>query len=57
MNKILDTHVFRYSLWDKLNNTIYDSISADVWELVPQLVNNSINEIRLTYKSIRIKYE
>jgi hypothetical protein len=57
MNRIQDTHIFRYSLWEKLNNTVYDSISADMRELVPQLVNNSINEMRLIYKSIRIKYE
>jgi hypothetical protein len=57
MNKIQDTHVFRYSLWDKLNNTVYDSVSNNVWDLVPQLVNNSINEKTLIYRSIRIKYE
>jgi hypothetical protein len=57
MNKIQDTHVFRYSLWDKLNNTVYDSVSNNVWDLVPQLVNNSINEMRLTCGSIRRKYE
>ena len=57
MNRIQDTHVFRYSLWDKLNNTVYDSISNNVWELVSQSVSNSINEMKLTCGSIRRKYE
>jgi hypothetical protein len=57
MNKIQDTHVFRYSLWDKLNNTVCDSISNNVWALISRSVNVSINQTQLIYKSIRSKYE
>jgi len=57
MNKIQDIHVFRYSLWDKLNNTVCDSISNNVWALISRSVNVSINQTQLIYKSIRSKYE